>query len=131
MTTLFSRIISRELPGRFVYEDDLVVAFLTIAPIRPGHTLVVPRTEVDQWTDADPNLLLHCTSVAQRIGQAVKKAFEAPRAALIVAGFEVEHLHLHVYPVWGLEDFDFTRADPGASAADLDDAATRIRAALG
>ena len=130
MTTLFSRIIDRELPGRFVYEDDLVAAFLTIAPIRPGHTLVVPRAEIDQWTDADPDLLTHCTAVAQRIGIAVKAVFGAPRAALIVAGFEVEHLHLHVYPVWGLGDFDFAKADAGASAADLDDAAARIRAAL-
>ncbi len=131
MTTLFSRIIDRELPGRFVHEDDTVVAFLTIAPIRPGHTLVVPRAEIDQWTDADPALLAHCTAVAQRIGQAVKVAFGAPMAALIAAGFEVEHLHLHVYPVWGLEDFDFQKADQGASAADLDDAAAKIRAALG
>jgi histidine triad (HIT) family protein len=130
MTTLFTRIIDRELPGRFVHEDDLVVAFLTIAPIRPGHTLVVPRAEIDQWTDADPELLMHCTAVARRIGRAVKVAFGAPRAALIVAGFEVEHLHLHVYPVWGLDDFDFSKADLGASAAGLDDAAARIRAAL-
>lgn len=131
MTTLFSRIIDRELPGRFVYEDDLVVGFLTIAPIRPGHTLVVPRAEIDQWTDADPDLLRHCTVIAQQIGRAVKTAFGAPRAALIIAGFEVEHLHLHVYPVWGLADFDFQRADQAATPADLDDAAARIRAALG
>ncbi|QNK80220.1 HIT family protein [Nakamurella sp. PAMC28650] len=129
MPTLFSRIIDRELPGRFVHEDDLAVAFLTIAPIRPGHTLVVPRAEIDQWTDADPELLAHCTRVAQQIGRAVKSAFGAPRAALIIAGFEVEHLHLHVYPVWGLSDFDLQQADP-ATASDLDDAAARIRAAL-
>lgn len=130
MTTLFSRIIARELPGHFVYEDDHVVGLLTIAPIRPGHTLVVPRVEVDQWTDAEPGLLVHCTAVAQQIGRAVKVAFGAPRAALIVAGFEVEHLHLHVYPVWGLDDLDFDKAAQGVGAEELDDAATRIRAAL-
>ena len=119
-----------ELPGRFVYTDDLVSAFLTILPVRPGHTLIVPRQEIDQWTDADPELLTHCTAVAQRIGQAVKQAWQAPRASLVIAGFEVEHLHLHVWPVWGLGDFDFTEADPNPSPESLDDAQARIRAAL-
>lgn len=130
MATVFSQIIAGELPGRFVYTDDLVAAFLTIAPVKPGHTLIVPRQEIDQWTDASPELLTHCTAVAQRIGRAVKQAWDAPRAALVIAGFEVEHLHLHVWPTWQLADFDFGLADPNPSPADLDDAAGKIRTAL-
>ncbi|TQS46792.1 HIT family protein [Cryptosporangium phraense] len=130
MATIFTRIINGELPGRFVWKDELAVGFLSIAPIRPGHTLVVPRQEIDQWTDAPADLLTHLTSVAQTIGQAQKEAFESPRAALIIAGFEVPHLHLHTYPAWDLDDFDFRNADPRPDSEDMDDAAERLRAAL-
>jgi len=130
MPTLFTRIINKELPGTFVYEDEVAVAFLSINPITPGHTLVVPRLEVDQWTDAPDDLLAHLTAVARKIGNAVKTAFDAPRAGLIVAGLEVPHLHIHVMPVWSLGDFDFAKAS-SATAEELDDAAAKLRAALG
>jgi diadenosine tetraphosphate (Ap4A) HIT family hydrolase len=130
MATVFTRIINGELPGRFVYTDDLVVAFLSIMPLTEGHTLVVPRQEVDQWTDADESLLHHCMDVARRIGNAAKQAFGAPRAGLVIAGLEVPHLHVHVFPAWSLEDFSFTRAKP-ATDAELDEAAARLRTALG
>jgi diadenosine tetraphosphate (Ap4A) HIT family hydrolase len=130
MPTVFSMIIAGELPGRFVWQDEHSVAFLSIAPIASGHTLVVPRQEIDQWTDAEPGLLAHCTDVAQRIGQAVKRAWDAPRAGLLIAGFEVAHLHLHVFPVWGLDGFDLASADTTASATDLDENAQRIRDGL-
>jgi diadenosine tetraphosphate (Ap4A) HIT family hydrolase len=129
MPTLFTRIINGELPGRFVYTDDEVVAFLSIAPLTPGHTLVVPRQEVDQWTDADGPLLHHCLDVARRIGNAAKQAFGAPRAGVVIAGLEVPHLHIHVFPAWSLDDFSFAQAKP-ASDDELEQAATRLRAAL-
>jgi diadenosine tetraphosphate (Ap4A) HIT family hydrolase len=129
MPTTFTRIIDGELPARFVYTDDLVVAFLSIAPLTPGHTLVVPREEVDQWTDAAEPLLHHCLDVARRIGNAVKQAFGAPRAGLVIAGLEVPHLHVHVVPAWTLDDFSFSRAKP-ASDEELDEAAARLRPAL-
>lgn len=72
MATLFTRIINGELPGRFIYSDELAVAFLTISPLAPGHTLVVSREEVDQWTDAGQSLLHHCLDIAQVIGIAAK-----------------------------------------------------------
>ena len=130
MATVFTRIINGELPGRFVYTDDLVVAFLSIMPLTAGHTLVVPRQEVDQWTDADEPLLHHSMDVARRIGNAAKQAFGAPRAGLVIAGLEVPHLHVHVFPAWSLEDFSFARAKP-ATDAELDAAAARLRTALG
>src|ERR1700751_792152 len=122
MPTLFTRIINGELPGRFVYTDEQVVAFLSIAPLNPGHTLVVPRAEVDQWTDADGPLLHHCMCVAQRIGVAAKQAFGAPPAGVVIAGLEVPHLHVHVFPAWSESDFDFARAKP-ATDEELDGAA--------
>jgi diadenosine tetraphosphate (Ap4A) HIT family hydrolase len=129
MATLFTRIINGELPGRFVYADDLAVAFLTISPLTPGHTLVVSREEVDQWTDAGQPLLHHCLDIAGRIGNAAKQAFDAPRAGLVIAGLEIPHLHVHVFPVWSMEDFDFSRARP-ASDEELDQAAARLQAAM-
>jgi histidine triad (HIT) family protein len=129
MPTLFTRIINGELPGRFIYTDDRVVAFLSIAPLTAGHTLVVPRQELDQWTDADPSLLAHCVDVARRIGEAAKEAFGAPRAGLVIAGFEVPHMHVHVFPAWTMEDFDFGQAK-AASAEELDAAAAKLRGAL-
>jgi histidine triad (HIT) family protein len=131
MTTVFSKIIRRELPAYFVHADEHCVAFLTIAPITAGHTLVVPRLEIDQWTDLEPALLTHLTEVSARIGNAVKKAFTAPRAGMLVAGFEVPHAHLHVFPARGLEDMDLARADPNVPAAELAAARDAIVAELG
>ncbi len=129
MPSVFTKIINGELPGRFIHTNELAVAFLSIAPLTAGHTLVVSRAEVDEWTDADPALLSHCLGVAHTIGNAVKRAFSAPRAGLVIAGLEVPHLHIHVFPVWSLDDFSFARATP-ASDDDLDEAASRLRAAM-
>lgn len=130
MTTLFTRIIDGEIPGRFVWADDRAVAFATIAPITDGHVLVVPRAEVAQLTDADDDLLAHLVVVAKAIGRAQQAAFDAPRAALLVAGFEVPHLHLHVLPAWGEAELSFTNARHDVPAAELDAAAERLRAEL-
>ena len=76
MASIFTKIINRELPGRFVYEDDDVVAFLTIEPMTQGHTLVVPRAEIDQWQNVDAAVFGRVMAVSQLIGKAVCKAFE-------------------------------------------------------
>lgn len=130
MASVFTMIISGDLPGRFVYEDDDVVAFLTIEPMTPGHTLVVPRAEVDNWQDVPPALFHKVTDVAQRIGKAVCAAFGAKRAGMIIAGLEVPHLHVHVFPAYNLTDFGFAHVDRSPSPESLDDAQARIKAAL-
>ncbi|WP_454049491.1 HIT family protein [Cellulomonas sp. Marseille-Q8402] len=130
MSTLFTRIIDGEIPGRFVWADDRAVAFATIAPITDGHVLVVPRAEVPSFTDADDDLLAHLTHVAKAIGLAQQAAWDAPRAALLVAGFEVPHLHLHVLPAWGEAELSFANARHDVPAEQLDAAAERLRAAL-
>lgn len=130
MTTLFSRIIDGELPGRFVWRDDVAVAFLTISPLRPGHTLVVPRVEVDNWLDLDPEVNTHLMGMAQVIGQAQQVAFSSDRVGLIIAGLEVPHVHLHVVPIASEADLSFSKADPSPAAEDLDAAADMLRAAL-
>ncbi|GAB2715925.1 HIT family protein [Nocardia thraciensis] len=130
MASVFSAIIDGQLPGRFVWEDDEFVAFLTIAPITPGHTLVVPRKEIDQWQDIDPDTFARLNGVAQKIGQAVRAAWEAPRAGLLVAGLEVPHLHVHVFPAFELGDFNISQADPEPSKESLDEAQAKIKQAL-
>lgn len=130
MASVFSKIISGELPGRFVYEDDDVVSFLSIAPITVGHALVVPRAEIDNWQSVDPAVFSRVMEVSQLIGKAVVKALPCERAGLIIAGLEVPHLHVHVFPVNNLSDFGFANADQNPSAQSLDDAQAKIKAAL-
>jgi len=125
VTTIFTRIIKGELPGTFVHRDDDVVVFMSINPISPGHALVVPVAEVDQWTDVEPRTRAKLFEVAHRVGEAQKKAFFCNRVALIIAGFEVPHCHLHVIP-----DLSFDNARSSVSPAELEAAAARIRAGL-
>ncbi len=130
MASLFTRIIQGDIPGRFLWRDDTCVAFLTIGPIRPGHTLVVPIQEVDHWVDLPQDLAMHLFAVAQVVGQAQMAAFSPARVGLIIAGMEVPHTHLHVIPIRTEADLDFVRADPNPSPASLDAAADVLRAAL-
>jgi diadenosine tetraphosphate (Ap4A) HIT family hydrolase len=130
MPSVFTMIINGDLPGRFVYSDDDVVAFLTIEPMAQGHTLVVPRVEVDRWQDAEPALFHKVMDVAQRIGKAVCAAFDADRAGVIIAGLEVPHLHVHVFPARNLSDFGFAHVERNPSPESLDAAQTKIKAAL-
>jgi histidine triad (HIT) family protein len=130
MPSIFTRIIRGEIAGRFVWRDDRCVAFLTIAPIKPGHTLVVPVEEVDHWLDLEPRLAQHLVTVAQSIGKAIERGFKPRKVGLMIAGLEVPHVHLHVLPIETLGDLDFANQDPNAKPADLDRAAETIRAAL-
>jgi histidine triad (HIT) family protein len=127
VASVFTRIIDGELPGRFVWRDDQCVAFLSIRPLRPGHTLVVPRLEVDHWLDAEPALLAHLAATAQVIGKAQMAAFHPVRIGVVIAGLEVPHLHIHVVPIRGMHDLDFDNQDPNPDADVMDKAAASIR----
>lgn len=132
MSSVFSKIIAGEIPGRFVYRDETVVAFLTIEPVAYGHTLVVPVEEVDRWTDLDPALWAHLNEVAQQVGAAIVDEFDCPRAGYLIAGFEVPHTHIHVFPAADMSGYDLANAlgmdetDP----AQMDTAAEKIREGL-
>lgn len=131
MTSVFTRIIDGELPGHFVWRDDRCVAFLSINPLTTGHTLVIPRDEVDHWLDLDPALMAHLTAVAQEIGIAQQQVWEPLRVGLMIAGLEVPHTHLHVVPMWGMGDLDFGHADPNPTPESLALAAAVLNAELG
>lgn len=130
MSTLFTKIIDGEIPGRFIWQDELCVAFLTIGPISQGHTLVVPRAEIDEFTDAPDELMAHLMQVVGTIGRAQKRAFGAPRAGVMIAGYEVPHLHVHVWPTHSLADFDLSLVDENPDSATMDASAEKLRAAL-
>jgi len=130
MPSVFTKIIRGELPGRFVWKDERAVAFLTINPVKPGHTLVVPRDEVDHWIDLEPGLARHLMDVCLGVGRALQRAFAPAKVGQAVVGLEVPHVHVHLIPIDAIADLDFSKADPNPKAEALDAAAAKIRAAL-
>jgi histidine triad (HIT) family protein len=130
MPSIFTQIIEGRLPGHFVWKDAHCVAFLTIAPLKPGHTLVVPRQEVEAWTELDPKRMQHLIVVAQSIARALDRIYHPEKVGLTILGLEVPHVHLHVSCIWGPHDLDFGRADPKTSPASLAAEAQKIRADL-
>lgn len=130
MATVFTRIIEGELPGTFVWRDEECAAFLSINPLAPGHTLVVPIAEIDHWLDVPADLQAHLFDISRRIGEAQMRAFRPDRIGLVIAGFEVPHCHIHVCPVNSMADMNFARALPMASADDLAGPAAAILAEL-
>lgn len=130
MATLFTKIINGEIPGTFVHQDDKCVALLDVAPMTEGHVMVVPRDEITHWIDADAELLAHLTAVAKRIGEAQKAAFDCERIGLLIVGYEVPHMHIHVLPTNSMEDFDISDRAPMQTPEQLEAPAEKIRQAL-
>lgn len=132
MSTVFSKIIAGDIPGRIVYQDDTVAAFLTIEPVAYGHTLVVPVEEIDKWTDIPADLWAHMNEVAQNIGRVIVEKFNAERAGYLIAGFEVPHSHIHVFPANDMSGYSLSTAmrHDETDAEKMDAAAETIREAL-
>jgi histidine triad (HIT) family protein len=128
--SIFTKIIDGEIPGTFVWRDDRCVAILSIAPMKPGHTLVVPRNEVDHWIDLEPDLARHLFTVAQTIGRAQDRAFSPRRVGVMIVGDEVPHVHLHVVPIDSADELSFAHANPDATSEDLAESAQKLRDAL-
>jgi histidine triad (HIT) family protein len=130
MASIFTKIIAGDLPGHFVWKDERAVAFMSIAPLKPGHALVVPRDEVDHWIDLEPDLMQHLTGVAHQVGRAIQAAFKPVKIGTTILGLEVPHTHIHVVPISSPFDLDFANADQGARPEDIAVAAEKIRAEL-
>ncbi|WP_458115273.1 HIT family protein [Arthrobacter sp. D2-10] len=130
MSTLFTRIIAGEIPGRFVWKDDDVVAFLTIEPITDGHLMVVPRREVAHWIDLEAELLGKVMNVAQKIAKVQEAVFNAKRIGVLMEGYEIPHVHVHIWPTHSPADFDVHNVDRSADPEKLDGNAERLRTAL-
>lgn len=130
MPTIFTRIITGEIPGTFVHRDDLCVAFLSINPLAHGHTLVVPIDEVDHWVDLPSDLASHLFGVAHLIGRAQQAAFGCERVGMIIAGYEVPHAHIHLIPTHDMGQLNFANAAMSVDHDQLEDAAHALRVEL-
>lgn len=129
MSSIFTRILAGELPGHFVWKDELCFAILTIQPIRRGHVIVIPNAEIDHWDDVPPATAAHMMQVSQHVAKAIKQVEPCVRVGLMVVGLEVPHTHLHVMPIDRTADMDFANAS-AASRDELQETATALRAVL-
>jgi len=128
--TIFSKIIAGEIPSYKIAENEKFFAFLDIFPLREGHVLVVPKTEVDNLFDLPAEYLSEMLLFAQPIAKAIEKAFKCNRCGISVIGLEVPHAHLHLVPVSSASDLNFTKSKPKVSNERLKQAQKKILANL-
>ncbi|MBX2962467.1 MAG: HIT family protein [Cyclobacteriaceae bacterium] len=127
MATIFTRIINREIPGHIVAEDDRFIAFLDIMPLVMGHTLVVPKQEVDYIFDLDDDILAALHVFSKRVAHAIKKAVPCKRIGIAVIGLEVPHTHVHLVPMNSMGDINFTKSKLSPTSDELATIASKIR----
>lgn len=130
MPSLFTRILNGDIPGTFVYRDEECAAFMSINPLADGHVLVIPVEEVDHWVNLSPSQVQHLFAVSHRISQALNKAFPCERVGMIIAGYEVNHCHIHLIPTNTLGQFNFANAATSIERTTLEQHAQRIVDAL-
>jgi histidine triad (HIT) family protein len=130
MPSIFTRIINREIPGHIVAEDERYIAFLDITPLVTGHTLVVPKKEVDYIFDLDDDTLSGLSVFAKKVSHAVKKAVPCKRIGVAVIGLEVPHTHVHLVPMNAMGDINFTKSKLNPSKEELAAVAEKIRNAF-
>jgi histidine triad (HIT) family protein len=128
--TIFSKIIAGDIPAYKIAENDQFFAFLDIFPLVEGHVLVVPKLEIDKFFDVPDVYLSSLLLFAKPIAKAIEKAFPCNRVGLAVVGLEVPHAHLHLVPINGIDDLNFTRKKLKLSAEQLKAAQEKILAHL-
>ncbi len=130
MASIFTRIINGEIPGHIVAENDHFVAFLDIMPLVHGHTLVVPKKEIDYIFDIDDADLAAMMVFAKKVSKAVRKAVPCKRIGVAVIGLEVPHAHVHLVPLNSMADINFSNPKLKPTPQELADVAARIRASF-
>ncbi len=130
MPSIFSRIISREIPGYIVAEDENFIAFLDINPLVMGHTLVVPKKEVDYIFDLDEDTISGIHLFAKKVAAGIRQVVSCNRIGLAVIGLEVPHAHIHLVPLNSMNDINFANAKLHPSQEELASIATRINQAI-
>ena len=119
MSSIFTRIINGEIPSYKITENSKFFAFLDIMPLVPGHTLVVPKMEIDKFFDMPADHLAEMLLFAQPIAKAIEKSFSCNRCGISVIGLEVPHAHIHLVPISSSNDLNFTQSKPKASDESL------------
>lgn len=130
MPSIFTKIINREIPSYTVAEDDRFIAFLDINPLSLGHTLIVPKKEVDYFFDVDDDSLSAMMVFSKRVAAAIKKSVGCRRVGIAVIGFEVPHAHLHLVPMNGMGDINFANPKLKLSKEEFEKVAKDIKANL-
>lgn len=110
MSSLFTKIVAGEIPSYKIYEDEKTFAFLTIKPNTKGHTLIIPKIEVDHWDDVPEEYFNHMWNTARFVAKMLKEKLHPTRVCIVVAGFEVPHAHIHLIPSETMEDLDINKA---------------------
>ncbi len=128
MASIFTRIVRGEIPCHKVAEDDRFLAFLDIAPLRMGHTLVIPKVEVDRFFDLPPDLLREIMPFSREVAARIRREVPCDRVGVSVIGLEVPHAHVHLIPLDRMSDMDFTRPKLAPSQEELATLAARLRA---
>ena len=130
MCTIFSKIINREIPGHIVVEDKNFIAFLDIFPIQKGHTLVVPKKEVDYIFDLDDDTLKDLHLFAKKVAKGLEKAVKCSRIGTVVMGLEIPHAHIHLIPINDVGDINFTNPKLMFSKNEFQIIAKKIRSEI-
>ena len=130
MSSIFNRIISREIPGYIVAEDEHFIAFLDINPLQLGHTLVVPKKEVHYIFDLDDQTIADIHLFAKKVALGIQKVIPCNRIGMAVIGLEVPHAHIHLIPMNTMEDINFALKKLKPSADELKDTADKITEAI-
>jgi len=130
MASIFSKIIAGEIPCHRVAEDEKCFAFLDIRPVVYGHTLVIPKQEVDYYFDLDDEYISHLNVFAKKVAKAIQKEVDCIRIGVMVAGLEVPHAHIHLIPMQSIADLTFTNERVNVSQEDMADLAARIAKAF-
>ena len=129
MASIFTKIINREIPAHIVAEDDKFFAFLDISPLQKGHTLVVPKTEVDYIFDVEDDLLGEMMVFAKQVAHKIKAVFPCDRIGVTVIGLEVPHAHIHLVPINQMADMNFANEKLSLTQEELAEIASDIREA--
>ena len=127
MSSIFTKIINREIPGHIVAENEDFIAFLDVSPLVAGHTLVVPKKEIDYIFDLDDETLANLNIFTKKVAQAVKKAIPCLRIGVAVIGLEVPHTHVHLVPLNTMDDINFSRPKLSPSQEELTEVADKIK----
>ncbi len=130
MASIFSKIVKGEIPCYKIAEDDNYLAFLDINPLAKGHTLVIPKKETDYIFDLDDDSLAGLHLFAKKIAQAIDKVMDCKRVGVAVLGLEVPHAHVHLIPINGIYDIDFSKSKLKLSESEFMGIAEKIRSAL-
>jgi len=130
MASIFTKIINRDIPGHIVAEDDQFIAFLDISPLVHGHTLVVPKLEIDYLFDLEDEDLAALNIFAKRVAVALKKVIPCQRIGVAVIGLEVPHVHIHLVPMNSMGDINFSRPKLKLTSDELATIAQKIAGAV-